>query len=323
MFEESGLACLQTARTKLGESGFEPIAVIALDRPTVTGRMWTDGSIAQTQVQDLLATYATELSTHGVLDGTHITGAISRQLAVPAERGLAVIVAPRSSPRLAAVVRNSPGSDLMEAVAMLEQSFSRNETLEMAAALADATGASAVLIQNGVLSYASRAAFVQEGATGPFLGLSSLSRHAPEAIARLTRVATNELSGNGPSMRRETVGDYTMVCFIRRIGENNLALAASRFGLTRAELAEAESMIAGLSCKESAARLKISPETVRQRRKVIYRKLGVESCGTAVARILELELPAAGESIVNQPVASMAVNQLDPLRQNVLRNARP
>lgn len=323
MFEESGLSCLQTARASLGEKGFEAIAVIALDRPTVTGRMWTDGSIAQTQVADLLATYANELAAHGVLDGTHITGAISRQLAVPAERGLAVIVAPRHSPRLAAVVRSSPGADLMEAVALLESAYERSETLEMAAALADATGASAVLTQNGNLTYASRAAFVQEGATGPFLGLSSLSRHAPEAIARLTRLATNDLGGNGPSMRRENVGEYTMVCFIRRIGENNLALAASRFGLTRAELAEAESMIAGLSCKESAARLKISPETVRQRRKVIYRKLGVESCGTAVARILELELPPPGESIVNQPVPSMSVNQLDPVRQNVLRNARP
>jgi len=90
-----------------------------------------------------------------------------------------------------------------------------------------------------------------------------------------------------------------MACFVRRIGENNLAIAASRFGLTRAELAEAESMIAGLSCKESASRLKISPETVRQRRKVIYRKLGVESCGTAVARILELELPPPSESAVS------------------------
>jgi DNA-binding CsgD family transcriptional regulator len=103
-----------------------------------------------------------------------------------------------------------------------------------------------------------------------------------------------------------------MACFVKRIGENNLALAASRFGLTRAELAEAESMIAGLSCKESASRLKISPETVRQRRKVIYRKLGVESCGTAVARILELELPPPLEASLASAPQPQALNPQAP-----------
>jgi len=126
-----------------------------------------------------------------------------------------------------------------------------------------------------------------------------------------------EANGGATNVRREQVGAYTMACFVKRLGENNLALAASRFGLTRAELAEAESMIAGLSCKESASRLKISPETVRQRRKVIYRKLGVESCGTAVARILELELPPPPAEPVT-PVGTggtTLASHLDSLRQ--------
>jgi DNA-binding CsgD family transcriptional regulator len=211
----------------------------------------------------------------------------ARQLAAAPDRTLAVIAAPRNAPRVAAVVRGQPGADFNAAAQALAAVVPADTMVEMAAALCEVTGASAVLMGPRGAEFASRAAFVQQGATGPFLGLSCLSRQTADALARLQRAVQE----GGTQVRREKVGEMTMACFVRRIGENNLAIAASRFGLTRAELAEAESMIAGLSCKESASRLKISPETVRQRRKVIYRKLGVESCGTAVARILELELP--------------------------------
>ncbi len=285
---EDAMTWLQTARGKLSEAGFQPIAVVALDRPTLSGRIWTDGTLQSTQVQDLLATYAAELTANGVLDGARLAAPFSRQLASGTDRAVTVFAVPRGAPRIAAVVRGSAGADLNAAMQAAVAAVPRDTTLEIAASLCEVTGASAVLMGTNV-EFASRAAFVQQGATGPFLGLTCLSRQALEAVARLQR-ATQE---GGAQVRRERVGDLTMACFVRRIGENNLAIAASRFGLTRAELAEAESMIAGLSCKESASRLKISPETVRQRRKVIYRKLGVESCGTAVARILELELPGA------------------------------
>jgi DNA-binding CsgD family transcriptional regulator len=251
------------------------------------------------QLQDLLATYASELAAHGLLDGARMAAPFARQLSTSPDRALAVIAAPRSAPRVAAVVRGMPGTDFNAASQALAQAVPRDEIVEMAAALSEVTGAAAVLLGPNGVEFASRASFVQQGATGPFLGLTCLSRQAPEAVAKLQRTIL-EASG-ASNIRREQIGPFTMACFVKRIGENNLALAASRFGLTRAELAESESMIAGLSCKESASRLKISPETVRQRRKVIYRKLGVESCGTAVARILELELPPPPPEPVQHP----------------------
>ncbi len=288
MLEEGVLNWLQAARRVLTDLGLQPVALVALDRPTVIGRTWTDGTLQPSHLQDLLATYANELAAHGLLDGTRMATPFARQLVSP-DRTLALIAAPRSAPRVAAVVRASPGTDFNAVGDALAAAVPRDETVEMAAALCEVTGAAATLLGPEGIEFASRSAFVQQGASGPFLGLSCLSRQAPDAVARLQRLLLEP--GGSTNLRREQVGPYTMACFVRRLGENNLALAASRFGLTRAELAEAESMIAGLSCKESASRLKISPETVRQRRKVIYRKLGVESCGTAVARILELELP--------------------------------
>lgn len=289
MQEEAVVAWLQNARKNLMELGLQPVALVALDRPTITGRTWTDGSLQPTQLQDLLATYANELAAHGLLDGARMAAPFARQLSTSPDRALAVIVAPRNAPRVAAVVRGMPGTDFNAASEALATAVPKDELIEMSSALCEVTGAAAVLTGPNGIEFASRSSFVQQGATGPFLGLSCLSRQAPEALAKLQRLL-GETNGTA-NIRREQIGPYTMACFIRRIGENNLAIAASRFGLTKAELAEAESMIAGLSCKESASRLKISPETVRQRRKVIYRKLGVESCGTAVARILELELP--------------------------------
>ncbi len=315
MQEEVVVAWLQTARKSLAELGLQPVAVVALDRPTIAGRAWTDGTLQPGQLQDLLATYASELAAHGLLEGARMAAPFARQLSTGPDRSLAVLVAPRNSPRVAAVVRGGPGTDFTAAIQALGAAVPKDEVVEMAAALCEVTGAAAALVGPNGVEFASRSAFVQQGATGPFLGLSCMSRQAPEAVAKLQRTI-QEANGSG-QIRREQVGSFTMACFVKRIGENNLALAASRFGLTRAELAESESMIAGLSCKESASRLKISPETVRQRRKVIYRKLGVESCGTAVARILELELPPAPpEAPAPAPVGPQ---HLDPVRTGGLR----
>jgi DNA-binding CsgD family transcriptional regulator len=302
MLEEGALAWLQSARTSLVEMGLQPVALVALDRPTIAGRTWTDGSLQPNQLQDLLATYATELAAHGLLDGARMAAPFARQLATTSERALAVMAAPRHAPRVAAVVRASPGTDFNAVSEALSKAVPRDDTVEMAAALCEVTGAAATLLGPNGIEFASRSAFLQQGAPGPFLGLACLSRQVGEALGKLQRLLQEQTAVT--SIRREQIGPYTMACFVKRLGENNLAQAASRFGLTRAELAESESMIAGLSCKESASRLKISPETVRQRRKVIYRKLGVESCGTAVARILELELPPPPPPLVDAASAT-------------------
>jgi DNA-binding CsgD family transcriptional regulator len=65
--------------------------------------------------------------------------------------------------------------------------------------------------------------------------------------------------------------------------------ATVRFTLTPAEALELRSMLAGLECKESAQLLGLSGETVRHRRKLIYRKAGVACLGKVIARVLGLE----------------------------------
>jgi DNA-binding CsgD family transcriptional regulator len=302
MNDDGQISWLADARAGLLQAGFSPLAVAALDRPTLAGRTWTDGSLSAGQLQDLLATYAAELSAQGLLNGARSSPSPARAQVPGHDPTLAVVTAPQRAPRVAAVVRISGGKDLTAAAHSLSRSVARHEIIELTAALSEATGSAVVLSSENGVDFASRAAFVHAGATGPFLGLTCLSRGAVDAVARLSRTIQGEVSSTGtPTVRREHVGAYSLACFLRKSTENNLASAASRFGLTRAEVLEAENMIAGLSCKESASRLKISPETVRQRRKVIYRKLGVESCGTAVARILDLELPPTPLETVTVP----------------------
>ncbi|WP_373044636.1 helix-turn-helix transcriptional regulator [Vulgatibacter sp.] len=52
-----------------------------------------------------------------------------------------------------------------------------------------------------------------------------------------------------------------------------------RWRLSPAERAELQHLMLGLSCKEAAARLGVSPETIRGRRKQIYRKARVGGAG--------------------------------------------
>jgi len=183
MHEDGVVAWLQNARTRLSELGLQPVALVALDRPTIAGRSWTDGTLQPNQLQDLLATYAAELATNGQLDVARMATPFARQLAAGPDRTLAVIAAPRGSPRVAAVVRGAPGADLAAAAAALSGGLPADPMVEMAAALCEVTGASAVLSGPRGVEYASRAAFVQQGATGPFLGLSCLSRQAPRRSA--------------------------------------------------------------------------------------------------------------------------------------------
>ncbi len=83
--------------------------------------------------------------------------------------------------------------------------------------------------------------------------------------------------------------------------------------LTPAERSEVLRMAQGLTCKDSAASANVSPETIRARRKRIYRKLDVAGSNELISALLALSLKmlAAGEKIeprrqvpVAQPAAA-------------------
>jgi DNA-binding CsgD family transcriptional regulator len=56
--------------------------------------------------------------------------------------------------------------------------------------------------------------------------------------------------------------------------------------LTPAERSEVLRIAQGFACKDSAAAAAVSPETIRARRKRIYRKLGVSGSGELIAVLL-------------------------------------
>ena len=76
--------------------------------------------------------------------------------------------------------------------------------------------------------------------------------------------------------------------------------------LTPAERAEVLRMAQGFACKDSAAAASVSPETIRARRKRIYRKLDLSGSGDLIASLLALSLKmlAAGERIEAKPAAT-------------------
>jgi DNA-binding CsgD family transcriptional regulator len=69
--------------------------------------------------------------------------------------------------------------------------------------------------------------------------------------------------------------------------------------LTPAERAEVLRVAQGFACKDSAAAAGVSPETIRARRKRIYRKLDVTGAGQLIASQLAMALNmlAAGERL--------------------------
>ncbi len=69
--------------------------------------------------------------------------------------------------------------------------------------------------------------------------------------------------------------------------------------LTPAERSEVLRMAQGLTCKDSAASANVSPETIRARRKRIYRKLDVAGSNELISALLAMSLKmlAAGEKI--------------------------
>ena len=69
--------------------------------------------------------------------------------------------------------------------------------------------------------------------------------------------------------------------------------------LTRAERAEVLRMAQGFTCKDSAGAGGVSPETIRARRKRIYRKLGLSGVNDLISSLLAVSLAmlAKGERI--------------------------
>jgi DNA-binding CsgD family transcriptional regulator len=84
--------------------------------------------------------------------------------------------------------------------------------------------------------------------------------------------------------------------------------------LTPAERAELLRIAQGFACKDSAAAARISPETIRARRKRIYRKLDVSGVGELLASMLAASLhllqeqPGDGE----QRSAASATEGIEP-----------
>jgi DNA-binding CsgD family transcriptional regulator len=75
--------------------------------------------------------------------------------------------------------------------------------------------------------------------------------------------------------------------------------------LTPAERAEVLRMAQGFACKDSAAGANVAPETIRARRKRIYRKLDLGGAGELISALLALSLRmlANGERIEPRPTA--------------------
>lgn len=166
----------------------------------------------------------------------------------------------------------------------------REDAVDLTAALADEDHAAAAILDaaSGEALYASKEAFRTFGIRGPFLGSTCLAPEADEAVQHMISLAENPAR----CVRRvDRFGGVILLNLFRNIGEMEAQRAAEQYGLTPSEEAEAMRMIAGLSCKDSAAHSGLTPETIRQKRKGIYRKMGVTTHGFAVARMMNVRLP--------------------------------
>jgi len=87
------------------------------------------------------------------------------------------------------------------------------------------------------------------------------------------------------------------------IGIEILSPFAAKFmegtGLTPAERTELLRMAQGFACKDSAAAASVSPETIRARRKRIYRKLNLAGSSELISTLLarSLAMLAKGERL--------------------------
>jgi DNA-binding CsgD family transcriptional regulator len=74
--------------------------------------------------------------------------------------------------------------------------------------------------------------------------------------------------------------------------------------LTPAERAEVLRMAQGFACKDSAAGANVSPETIRARRKRIYRKLDLGGAGELISAMLAMSLRMLAQGERVEPVSA-------------------
>jgi DNA-binding CsgD family transcriptional regulator len=106
----------------------------------------------------------------------------------------------------------------------------------------------------------------------------------------LGKLQHNELAEDSVQATVLTLADGTRLVGLVEDDAKRLERLLRRFAeahrLTPAERAALTDIATGCSAKESAQRLSLSPETVRARRKRIFRKVGVDGCGAILARLL-------------------------------------
>ncbi len=91
--------------------------------------------------------------------------------------------------------------------------------------------------------------------------------------------------------------------------------------LTPAERSELLRIAQGFACKDSAAAAEVSPETIRARRKRIYRKLGVAGAGEVVSALLAISLEElAGRG--GAPAKNVASDASPPSRPAAAQGSR-
>ncbi len=149
-------------------------------------------------------------------------------------------------------------------------------------AVAGRTGVPLGLLHAGKLMWAAgplwRALGLEGGAR---LGRAFAHGGAPAAAARLEDAART----TGPGADLDITSLPGELQLLQATRPADVARSARldelgrRWRLSPAERAELQHLMLGLSCKEAAARLGVSPETIRGRRKQIYRKARVGGAG--------------------------------------------
>lgn len=149
-------------------------------------------------------------------------------------------------------------------------------------AVANRTGVPLGLLHAGKLMWAAgplwRALGLEGGAR---LGRAFAHGGAPAAAARLEEAAKT----TGPGADLDVTSLPGELQLLQATRPADVARSARldelgrRWRLSPAERAELQHLMLGLSCKEAAARLGVSPETIRGRRKQIYRKARVGGAG--------------------------------------------
>lgn len=149
-------------------------------------------------------------------------------------------------------------------------------------AVAERTGIPLGLLENGRLMWAASPLWRALGLEGGVrLGRAFAHGGAPAAAARLEESART----SGPGADLDVTGLPGELQLLQATRPADIARSARtdelarRWRLSPAERNELQHLLLGLSCKEAAARLGVSPETIRGRRKQIYRKARVGGAG--------------------------------------------